>query len=375
MLFSAQPGLISNGVSGLRNFAVVAQSMADEIRASGEVAIATPGDPYAAFGDRAGAIAEWLSSVAAQASTTAERLAENQRTGDIAQTAGWEQGGHVQNVANNVTSGPDEDGTVSLGALSVEPAKAKAAKVMNEHIEIWGQQNLAFIPGPVPPIPDGGGGSNSDGLTWGDGSSSGTPSTPRPAGDATTADSPEQQPDRIVDPRFTVGREAGDFAGWFQDPRTGFFIDPSTGREYDPVSGRWIDPVTGRPFGEVTQYSSRLEGLNGGTTGGLLGGGNSGLGTSQTTAFTSAYGGMPPPSLPPQNPAAGQLSEAARANLAAKAFVAQNMLARDGVHPYLPPIQAGCPEDRPTRTSRAVPVEDDIWSHTGPVSPGVLGDE
>uniref|UniRef100_UPI001D13082D hypothetical protein n=1 Tax=Streptomyces otsuchiensis TaxID=2681388 RepID=UPI001D13082D len=61
-----------------------------------------------------------------------------------------------------------------------------------------------------------------------------------------------------------LGPERGDFAGWVESPATGYLTDPATGREFDSVSGRWIDPVTGRPFGEVTEYASRLSGIGAG---------------------------------------------------------------------------------------------------------------
>ncbi|PCG82467.1 hypothetical protein CIB93_30030, partial [Streptomyces sp. WZ.A104] len=111
-----------------------------------------------------------------------------------------------------------------------------------------------------------------------------------------------------------IGPDGGDFAGWVRSPNTGFLVDPATGREFDPSSGRWIDPVTGRPFGEVTEYATRLAGLNGGPTG-LVGG--PGLaptalaGGAGAAVFAGMYGGAMPPSIAHAGPAQGQVARQA----------------------------------------------------------------
>ncbi|MFE0877875.1 hypothetical protein ACFW4X_23975 [Streptomyces smyrnaeus] len=146
-----------------------------------------------------------------------------------------------------------------------------------------------------------------------------------------------------------VGVDGGDFAGWVRSPNTGFLVDPATGREFDPVSGRWIDPLTGRPFGEVTDYATRLAGLGGGP-GGLVGAGGVGLvavGGGPAPAgsgFAGLYGGVLPPSLAHTGPAQPQLARQAAGNLAHKAEVANRFAAREaaqGGRPYLPPPGAG----------------------------------
>jgi hypothetical protein len=168
-----------------------------------------------------------------------------------------------------------------------------------------------------------------------------------------------------------VGPDGGDFAGWYRDPRTGYYVDPATGREFDPVTSRWIDPVTGLPFGDVTQYSTGLQGIGpASTTGGLLadtsatvgtsaaglsgagglagaGGGFAGLFSDggNTAGIAGAYGGMLPPSLSSGSAAAGSLWQQAGRSLAVRQQVATNLLAREQAaragRPYLPPTQAG----------------------------------
>ncbi|WP_026328430.1 hypothetical protein [Streptomyces sulphureus] len=136
-----------------------------------------------------------------------------------------------------------------------------------------------------------------------------------------------------------VGPDGGDFAGWVQSPGTGFLVDPATGREFDPSSGRWIDPVTGRPFGEVTQYATRLSGLDGGVTGaggGVVAGGAA-LGAAGVAGL---YGGVAPPSVAGGGRAQAQISRQAGQNLAHKAELANRLGAREarqGGRPFTPP--------------------------------------
>lgn len=148
-----------------------------------------------------------------------------------------------------------------------------------------------------------------------------------------------------------VGPEGGDFAGWVQSPNSGFLVDPASGREFDPVSGRWIDPVTGRPFGEVTDYATRLSGLGGGP-GGLAGAGGVGLvatgggiaGGAGAAGFAGMYGGVIPPSVAHAGTAQPHMAQRAAGNLAHKAEVANRFAAREaaqGGRPYMPPPGAG----------------------------------
>ncbi|MFW6725080.1 hypothetical protein ACHZ98_34090 [Streptomyces sp. MAR4 CNY-716] len=147
-----------------------------------------------------------------------------------------------------------------------------------------------------------------------------------------------------------LGPHSGDFAGWVQSPTTGFLVDPATGREFDPVAGRWIDPVTGQPFGEVTEYATRLSGLAagpgaatpaGGTTGGGLTGGDALAGGAAAAGLAGLYGGVMPPSVGHTGPARPQLLRQAVANLGHRARVATGFAMREaaqaGGRPFTPP--------------------------------------
>ncbi|MEE1926734.1 hypothetical protein V1J52_00810 [Streptomyces sp. TRM 70351] len=157
-----------------------------------------------------------------------------------------------------------------------------------------------------------------------------------------------------------VGPEGGDFAGWVRSPGTGFLVDPATGREFDTVTGRWIDPVTGRPFGDVTEYATRLAGLGGGP-GPLAGPGGVGVAPAGAggvvgtpSAFAGLYGGTVPPSVAHSGPAQQQVARQASRSLAERARVADRYAAREaaqGGRPYVPPPGAG--GQRPAQGGRS----------------------
>ncbi|MGP3967367.1 hypothetical protein [Streptomyces sp. 6N223] len=142
----------------------------------------------------------------------------------------------------------------------------------------------------------------------------------------------------------TMGPEQGEFAGWHRDPSTGHLVDPATGREFDPQTGKWIDPITGKPFGEATEYATRLAGLGGG--GGLaspagLGVGGAGLaGGGGSAGMAGLYGGVLPPSIAHAGPASGQALNQAMNNMSQRANVANQMMMREaaqGGRPFMPP--------------------------------------
>ncbi len=154
-----------------------------------------------------------------------------------------------------------------------------------------------------------------------------------------------------------VGPESGDFAGWVRSPGTGYLVDPATGREFDTVSGRWIDPVTGRPFGEVTEYATRLAGLGGGP-GPLAGPAGVGLaavgggGGGPQAVFGGLYGGTVPPGIAHAGPARQQVARQAAQHLGRRADVAARYAAREaaqGGRPYVPPPGAGASGGAPGR--------------------------
>jgi hypothetical protein len=199
-----------------------------------------------------------------------------------------------------------------------------------------------------------------------------------------------------------LGPEAGDFAGWVQSPSTGHLVDPATGREFDPASGRWIDPVTGRPFGEVTEYATRLSGLAAGpgaiasagglatvSAGGLPGAGAAGPGGAAGMAgmagLAGLYGGMIPPSIANAGAARQQVMGQAARTMGRRARVAANFALHEaarGGRPYLPPPapvaaggrgpDPGAPEPRRTGQPTALTEDPAVWSPR-PAGCGVLG--
>ncbi|MFE7136683.1 hypothetical protein ACFVAG_02925 [Streptomyces sp. NPDC057644] len=157
-----------------------------------------------------------------------------------------------------------------------------------------------------------------------------------------------------------IGRDGGDFAGWVRSPNSGFLVDPASGREFDPSSGRWIDPVTGRPFGEVTEYATRLAGLTGGPAGPLGAGGITPAalagGGASTAAFAWMYGGVVPPSIAHAGPSQGQVARQAAHQLHRRGEVAGRMAMREaaqGGRPYMPPPGAHASGGAASRTAAA----------------------
>jgi len=238
--------------------------------------------------------------------------------------------------------------------------------VLNPQIDKWSAAYTSFNPGTVPaaPVTNGGTGSHvftttstSDGPGATGGTTGTTTSTPtqtsqtdteRPIATDQNQQNPPVPPGKEDYPHSSVvGSDGKDFTGWVKDPRTGYLIDPSSGQEYDPTSGRWVDPVTGKPFGDVTQYSSRLEGLSGGTPGSMaLGGGGGSVSVDPLFSLGGRplFGGAVPPSLNPANPAYSQLAQTASNSMAAKAYAANALAiqeAQQGGRPYVPPMQAG----------------------------------
>ena len=183
-----------------------------------------------------------------------------------------------------------------------------------------------------------------------------------------------------------LGPESGEFSGWVQSPNTGYWVDPATGREFDPVTSRWIDPVTGLPFGEATEYATRLSGLGNGpgamATGiGLTGLGAGGVAIGGTAGLAGLYGGVLPPSVAHQGPAQQQVLQEAQRNMQRRAAVATRFAMREaaqGGRPFMPPPPAMAgrsgSEER-GRAGRGTDLTEDpeVWSARRTAPSGVLG--
>lgn len=362
---SGQPYSLKQVADTWRNFASACLSAADQLKGTSDMVTAQQGTPYQNFGARATPVANWMNQVANQATTVGTGLANAGAVGSSAQMEAHEQYATVSQKIDKIV-GPDD--ALSMGKVNgMKAAEAEGAAVLNPQIDKWSAAYNAFNPGTVPPAPvtNGGSGSGTGATTTstsdGPGSTGKTVTTPvdthtvttptddgRPIATDTTQ-TPPQLPGKEDYPHSSViGSDGKDFTGWVKDPRTGYLIDPGSGQEYDPTSGRWVDPVTGKPFGDVTQYSSRLEGLSGGTPGPLALGGGGGGGVSVDPLFSLGgkplFGGTVPPSLNPANPAYSQLAQTAGNSMAAKAYAANALAqqeAQQGGRPYVPPMQAG----------------------------------
>ncbi|MDT0343955.1 hypothetical protein [Streptomyces litchfieldiae] len=190
-----------------------------------------------------------------------------------------------------------------------------------------------------------------------------------------------------------LGPENEEFGGWVQSPNTGYLVDPATGREFDPGSGRWIDPVTGLPFGESTEYATRLSGLGTGpgamATGvGLAAIGAGGPGTiGGGGGLAGLYGGVVPPSVAHPGPAQQQVIREAHRNLNQRAAVASRFAMREaaqGGRPFAPPPAAtgavsrsnGDRSGESGRLGRPTDLTEDpeVWSARRSAAKGVLGE-
>jgi hypothetical protein len=364
---SGQPYSLKQVADTWRNFAAACQSAADQLKGTSDMVTAQQGTPYQNFGARATPVANWMTQVANQANTVGTGLANAGAVGSSAQMEAHEQYATVSQKIDKIV-GPDD--ALSMGKVNgMKAAEAAGAAVLNPQIDKWSAAYTAFNPGTVPPAPvtNGGTGShtattsstsstsdgpgstgNTTGTTTSTPQTSSTETQQRPIATDQNQQLPPVPPGKEDYPHSSViGSDGKDFTGWVKDPRTGYLIDPSSGQEYDPTSGRWVDPVTGKPFGDVTQYSSRLEGLSGGTPGSLALGGGSGS-VSVDPLFSLGgkplFGGAVPPSLNPANPAYSQLAQNASSSMAAKAYAANALAqqeAQQGGRPYVPPMQAG----------------------------------
>ncbi|WP_129837666.1 hypothetical protein [Streptomyces sp. RFCAC02] len=191
-----------------------------------------------------------------------------------------------------------------------------------------------------------------------------------------------------------LGPENGEFSGWVQSPNTGHLVDPATGREFDPDSGRWIDPVTGLPFGESTEYATRLSGLGAGPGAVATGVGLAAIGAGGPGAagggggLAGLYGGVLPPSVATPGPARQQVIREAQRVLGRRAEVASRFAMREaaqGGRPFAPPhASSGAggrtnggrgdgsgTAERPTELTE----DPEVWSVRGTAGRGVLGED
>lgn len=406
LLLTGEPTRMQNVATNWTGFASACKLAAQNISGVSGNVTAQHGQAYQNFGSRAEGVAQWLNAVAGIAEEVAEGLTRAGGTGSTAQfrrdeivrdhenhTAGIRA---MDAVANAFTAEPLPPGGSPTAQAQVREAENAAAQQLNVEIDKWSAAFDGFTVAAVPPAPGPSGTSDPGG-----------PSGPAPiqvgAGPATPSGTAAGIPtggdqaapvvaghgiggNHPISP--VVSAEGGDFAGWVRDPTTGYLVDPATGREFDPTTGRWIDPVTGQPFGELTQYAARLEGLHGGVPAqGLLATG-SGVGLASGGPayggynFAALYSGAIPPSLAASNPAALQLGQQAARHMDVKSFAAQQLAAREaaqGARPFVPPMAHGGSAGVATSGRAAGPrypgAPASIWTRrpAGGVNPGAAG--
>ncbi|MPQ97028.1 hypothetical protein GB931_03625 [Modestobacter sp. I12A-02628] len=402
-LMSPAPQQQAVSSTSWRNLAAAARLQAEQLRSQGSTVNQDAGTSGVAAQEQAEVRAAWFVAVAEGAEDLAGRIDHVVQVGLQSQTSA-EAARAIADQAAQQLSAPDVTAAQEQAYLR---ARENGASRMSTAVDQWSTAYdglAAPTPPPAPGTPGAGspasapaapyaGGADSgyrgavDGLPApaGPGPTGGAPAVgvvgdgPRPTGTVGTGDGGGAQPAPALAPvpiqpgapgSITVGADGGDFAGWFRDPTSGFYVDPSTGREFDPATSRWVDPVTGRPFGEATQYATRLEGVGGASlTGGLLGDGATGVGGAGwsrmfaggagTGGLAAGYGGFLPPSLAASSPAQGRAYATARDTMAVRSATASRMLAREDAlrtgHPYAPPVQtaAGAGAGTARRTSRS----------------------
>ncbi|NJQ15715.1 hypothetical protein [Streptomyces bohaiensis] len=291
----------------------------------------------------------WLSDAGNVAQTIAEQLV---RAGNSAAEALWRgeevQGRYDEAAADLKERMQHADGMV-LASIS-ENGISRKQELIDEAQGIVDELSAEFalvVGGEAPAAPGGGGAAGGGAPSAGGVAGGGVGGAVGHAGGtaAGVADFAAGNGSVIGMGEYPHGRvlgpERGDFAGWVQNPTTGFLTDPATGREFDSVAGRWIDPVTGRPFGEVTEYASRLSGLGGGP-GAVAGisGGTALVGAGAAGGLAGLYGGTVPPSVAQAGPMRGQTTGQAMRNLSHRAGVAGRFAAAEaaqGGRPFTAP--------------------------------------
>ncbi len=318
IIASVNPGGIGAMATAFRALGTAAGTAGGTLAGSAETVGAQHGEPYAAYESRLAPVADWVRNLNQPATSTAASLDNAQNAAVTAQFVMAQQQAALARYGVSM-AGRDP----ASAAAAMAAAEAQALAVLNGEIA---KMTAAFgaVQPPDPgtaPVHGGGGGGTRTGpnATTGATATAMLAGTGGAGGNGVTSNT-----------GMPTGPESGPFAGWVKDPTTGNLIDPATGREVDS-SGRFVDPVTGQPFGDPSQYASRLEGLQGGVSPALGGGPGSvplapafsAPAPGGPAGFAPFYGGMIPPSLMGTNPAGAQLRQRAAQNLALRAETAQ----------------------------------------------------
>jgi len=397
-ILSLQPATLRAKAGEVRRFGSASISAGTTLRASADRLGAQRGAPYQAYRERVSPTAGWLADLGRPTADTGTAIEGAAGAAERAQMVLAQQEEALARYAVNP----------STTAAALAAAEAQALAVLNGAIGEVTSAYQGILPPPPTPAPVVAAGPGTSGTSAGSGTGLGGALGGAAAGLAAgLPNGGAERGSTGVDGAAAgggaggavgaaLGPTSGPFAGFVQDPTSGNLIDPATGRQAD-ASGRFLDPITGEPFGPASPFVSRLEGLGGGVSpvGGLLGGVPGGLGAAPGAApvagaggagsfaggagfvpggalpflgaggaavgtgfgtaagrgrggsgsFAALYGGVVPPSLAGNNPAAAQLRQQAATNLSTMAGTAQRYTAiasgQAAPGAYLPPMAGG----------------------------------
>jgi hypothetical protein len=393
-ILSLQPATLRAKAGEVRRFGSASISAGTTLRASADRLGAQRGAPYQAYRERVSPTAGWLADLGRPTADTGAAIEGAAGAAERAQMVLAQQEEALARYAVNP----------STTAAALAAAEAQALAVLNGAIGEVTSAYQGILPPPPTPAPVVAAGPGTSGTSAGSGPVGGALGGAAAGLAAGLPNGGAERGSTGVDGAAAgggaggavgaaLGPTSGPFAGFVQDPTSGNLIDPATGRQAD-ASGRFLDPITGEPFGPASPFVSRLEGLGGGVSpvGGLLGGVPGGLGAAPGAApvagaggagsfaggagfvpggalpflgaggaavgtgfgtaagrgrggsgsFAALYGGVVPPSLAGNNPAAAQLRQQAATNLSTMAGTAQRYTAiasgQGAPGAYLPPM-------------------------------------
>ncbi|MGZ8750096.1 MAG: hypothetical protein ACXWYP_04365 [Pseudonocardia sp.] len=401
-ILSLQPATLRAKAGEVRRFGSASISAGTTLRASADRLGAQRGAPYQAYRERVSPTAGWLADLGRPTADTGAAIEGAAGAAERAQMVLAQQEEALARYAVNP----------STTAAALAAAEAQALAVLNGAIGEVTSAYQAILPPPPTPAPVVAAGAGTSATSAGSGPVGGALGGAAAGLAAGLPNGGAERGGAGVDGAAAgsgaggavgsavgaaLGPTSGPFAGFVQDPTSGNLVDPATGRQAD-ASGRFLDPITGEPFGPVSPFVSRLEGLDGGVSpvGGLLGGVPGGLGTAPgalapvagaggagsfaggagfvpggalpflgaggagvgagfgtaagrgrggSGSFAALYGGVVPPSLSGNNPAAAQLRQQAATNLSTMAGTAQRYTAiasgQAAPGAYLPPMAGG----------------------------------
>lgn len=303
-------------------------------------AAVSPGTGMLEMADRVAGASGWAGGAAGVSQQISRQLAHASEASAVAYERAQTLLEQYREVSQTAQGLQEEESKTPANHEGLQQANGEKKRLRDEavaELERLGRAFALVSGGEVPTAPEGGSGAGAGGIGQPGGSAIGAAGG---SGAMMTAANGSQVGVGDYPHSRVLGPDKGDFAGWVKSPSTGFLVDPATGREFDSVTGRWIDPVTGRPFGEVTEYATRLSGLGAGSGAIAYGAGGQAAAIGAGAGLAGLYGGTMPPSVGNTGPARSQMANQAMRNLGQKANVARRFAmheAGQGGRPFNPP--------------------------------------